>query len=57
MKELREIEFKFHDTGDPFSEIPSPSREALLIHEKRIAEVMGPEIGQVFLAHLSGTNE
>ena len=57
MTELREIEFKFHDMGDPFSETVRPSNEALLLHEKQLAAAMGPGTGETYLAHLSGNDE
>ncbi|MBK1817372.1 hypothetical protein JIN84_17260 [Luteolibacter yonseiensis] len=54
IRKLREIEYGFHGSGNPFSE-NEPSAEEIDIHEKQIASVMGPESGKRYLDKVSRT--
>lgn len=54
MKKLREIEYGFHGSGNPFSE-QEPSAAEIEIHDKQVVSAMGHEAGKRYLAKISGT--
>ncbi len=55
MKKLREIEYGFHGSGNPFSE-HEPSTAEIEIHDKQVVAAMGQEAGKRYLAKISATN-
>lgn len=56
MKELKEIEYEFHGSGNPLSESRSPTTAEVALHNQQIASAMGPEAGKRYLEKQSGSN-
>lgn len=54
VNKLREIEFGFHGSANPFSE-PEPTAAEIEIHDKQIASVMGSEAGKRYFEKISAS--